>query len=175
VAHDLIVLASRTPCVDREEMRIAWVLVVAACGGGKGGLSVQGTFDRTVDVLCGRAHECRAQFPTDQGFMFEDLFQDTEPACIAGFEENSQVAEIQASVDAGRIIFRPGDAEDCSSFLEDLPCTELWGSFFDGNPPQPSTCDSSFEGTVATGGTCTIDLDCIEETGCDPSSMTCGG
>jgi hypothetical protein len=157
-------------------MRTAWIVVLAACGGGgKGGLSVDGYFDQSFETTCSQAHECRAQFPTDQGFTFEELFQDSEPACVANFQQlnDENVIEIQASVDAGRIIFRPGDAAACDAFFDDLSCADLWGAIFENDPPQPASCETAFEGTVPAGGTCTNDLDCVDF-GCDDTTMTCG-
>jgi hypothetical protein len=156
-------------------MRIVAALVaVAACGGGRGdGLTVATALQRSVDETCRHAHECRAEFPTDQGLTFEQLFQDTETDCLATFEANLDPAAEQASVDAGRVRFHPDDADECLDFFVGLDCAKYWQATF-GEIPQPRACDTAFVGTVADGDACTIDHECIGASRCSDSTMTCG-
>jgi hypothetical protein len=155
-------------------MKRCWiVLVLAACGGGQGGGGAGAAADRSLTQTCAKAFACEASFPADSGFEFEGLFGISEAECQANFRQVFDPAEIQASVDAGRVIFDAGDADVCLDAAAALTCDEFWGNFTGDNPtPQPAECDTAFIGTVEDGGTCSIDLDCVNDT-CDDSTMTC--
>jgi hypothetical protein len=64
---------------------------------------------------------------------------------------------LQASIDAGRITYRPADAQACLDALDTRTCAQLLGTDYF---PWPAPCESMIEGTVPGGGACTLDEDC---------------
>jgi len=148
--------------------------VVFACGGGGGSdLTAAETVDDSLDQLCERAHECKADFPADAGFMFDVVFEASVAECITSFDMISLRDEIQASVDAGRIDYSAEDGADCSNFVDGLSCADFWSNALEGVPAGP-TCDTVFLGNVTVGGACVIDLDCIGATTiCNETTLLC--
>ncbi|MEO8706802.1 MAG: hypothetical protein ABI867_42640 [Kofleriaceae bacterium] len=153
----------------------ATTFLLACGGGGSDDLTPAEVVDEQLDLLCERAFDCMAEFPSDAGFAFEDIFQDDVASCQSNFDSLSLADEIQASVDAGRIDYDSGDGATCNNFIDDISCDDFWGNALDGSPPSPAACDTTFLGTVADGGTCTIDLDCEnEDSECDDATKICG-
>lgn len=148
--------------------------IAGACGGGGGGgLSAKGAVDEQLDIICASAFECKADYPADAPIPHDQLFGANEAACKTSLGANLSGADVQVSVDAGRITYDAGDAQACIDFIDGLSCTDFWGSLFKDTPPQPAVCDTAFVGTVADGGTCTTDLDC-SASGSSCNSGTCG-
>jgi hypothetical protein len=141
---------------------------LAACGSP----SVSDSLDDAISTQCAKAFDCMSSFPTDEGFAFEDLYGSSESACVSNLETASaeSKSQYQASVDAGRIIYNADDAQACLDAENALSCDQFWR----GDSPEPTACDTAFQGTVADGGACTIDDDCATGSSeCDPSTMTC--
>jgi hypothetical protein len=152
-------------------MRRLWLVLLVACGGGKGGGagSAGGAAQASLEQTCATAFECQAEFP-DGGSSFEQLFGTSEAACIAKLEDVFSPADVQASVAAGRIIYDPGDAQVCLDAREAVTCAQFWGT----DPLQlPPECETAFVGTVPTGGTCTIELDCAGGGTCNDQTQVC--
>jgi hypothetical protein len=61
----------------------------------------------------------------------------------------------------------------CLAAIEAATCDE----FFEQNgavAESPPECDTTFVGTVATGGSCTLDEDCaVDGDACSPETMLC--
>ena len=93
----------------------AFAVSGAACGGGQGGGGGAGAaVERSFAQTCAKAFDCMAEFPAEEvSFTFEDLFTTSESACVAQFREFNDPADIEASVDAGRILFDASDATIC--------------------------------------------------------------
>jgi len=160
-------------------MRLAWICVVAtvgACGHGKGGGggNAAATLDQSARQTCGKAFDCMSSFPSDAGFQFSEVFGTSEPACVANLEQSLDPADLQDSVDAGRVLFDASDAQTCLAFFTGLSCTDFWDVELGRSTTltPPSACDTAFVGTVANGGLCTTPLDCSDGF-CDDTSMTC--
>lgn len=152
-------------------MRSLWLVLLVACGGGKGGGvgSARGAAQATLEQTCEMAFACEAEFP-DGGSSFEQLFGTSEAACVAQLEEVFSPAEVQASVGAGRIIYDAADAQVCLDAREAMTCGQFWGT----DPFQlPPECETAFVGTVPNGGTCTLDLDCAGAGTCNAQTQTC--
>jgi hypothetical protein len=129
-------------------------------------LTVAEAFEESVRITCEKAHECRDSFP-GQPADFEAEFGTTVDACIAMLSTDTQQAEYEASVAAGRIVFDPQDAAVCLASFEDITCTELWN----GADFAPE-CETTFVGQVPDGQACTIDDDCANDTSsCDVTCM----
>jgi hypothetical protein len=133
-------------------------LATGACDGDDGP-SVEEAADQIIGALCDKFHECKDDFPGEES-AFEGAFGATEAECVMSFEEDLEVDQYQASIDAGRIIFNSGDVGACRSSIAAISCDDLWG----GEIETAFDCgDDLFEGTVDDGDACTIDEDCAGE------------
>lgn len=82
---------------------------------------------------------------------------------------SSPLRYLQASVDAGLILFRPEEAETCLSDLRALSCDSRSSRW-------PASCKLMLIGTVDTGESCTINQDCSGNAFCDLGAQaTCPG
>ena len=108
------------------------------------------------DTYCGTAFECQASFATNLGVTHTEVFGANVAACRAQLITGTQ---IEASVDAGRVTFNESAASTCISKLAALDCAGFWAALT--NNTFPTECDMATDGTVATGGVCTINLDCV--------------
>jgi hypothetical protein len=146
-------------------------LTLSCGGGGGGGDTPSEAILASIDQTCSIAHECRDSFPPDLGFEFVDLFENTEAECVTAFNTGLDLDAVEASVDAGRVIFDAGDARTCQNAIEALNCAQFWGDEESADIPE---CDTDFVGTVADGGTCTISLDCTnDDSFCDEETLVC--
>ncbi len=152
-----------------------FVFALAACGGGGGdggggGAAAAAFAEDQIRDFCDKGFECMSSFPQDMGFEFEDFFGASSAECFANFgPDGTDKADLQASVDAGRVIFDSADASVCANELQTASCDQFW------NDDAPPECDTALTGTVADGGTCTIDFDCVgEDSFCDEETNVCG-
>lgn len=120
-------------------------------------LSVDEFYAERVEVNCTQAHACRGSFP-QHSKMFELTYGATSDACIAmttpRFEAKS--AQVQASVDAGRIRYHADAAQVCLNALAGLTCSQRWAP---ADSPVPA-CEETFVGMMRDGRACEIDEDC---------------
>ena len=144
------------------------VIALGACGGS---LSVEEAFDGALDSACEKAFECRSSYPGGET-QFVSFYGNSEADCRArlGALIDLQVAEVEASVEAGRIEYDAGDAEECLDAYADLTCEEAWST--DGQE-ESAACENAFRGTVPDGGQCTNDMDCAADgSDCDDGVCT---
>lgn len=131
------------------------MLSIAACGGG-GSVTAE-TFDQEfVEAACTKAHQCRSTWPGEAD-EFTEIFGASASACISQNGGEELDAELAAALEAGTVIFDEDNANACLATLRDLGCDALW-TF-----EEPDACDQLFIGTVAQGGACTIDEECIRD------------
>ena len=128
-------------------------------GSGSGGMALRaGDFlDQLGVVQCDQAFVCRADFPPDVGVTFEQAIGTTPAECYADASAFYMPAQVEASIAAGRITYDESAAASCVAGITfGATCTEFWqiGAQF------PAACDQSLAGTIANGGTCSIDFDC---------------
>ena len=150
-----------------------FVFALAACGGGGGnggGAGAVAFQEDQIEAFCAKGFECMSSFPSDMGFEFEDFFGTSEAECFANLgPDAADKAALQASIDAGRVIFDSGDANVCADDLDSATCDQFW------NDDAAPECSTVLTGTVADGGTCTIDVDCVgEDSFCDEETNVCG-
>lgn len=151
------------------------VFALAACGGGGGGIdSPSDALITAINNSCAKAFDCRDSFPPDAGVTFEEVFGTSEAECAAlDAEDQADLDALEASVEAGRVDFDAGDAQVCLNGLNAATCDQFWG--IDETFVEPPECDTTFIGTVADGGMCTISDDCAgADSFCDETTMTCG-
>jgi hypothetical protein len=153
--------------------RLALLVALTGCDGGGADLSAGDAIARRTALTCEQGHVCRETYPEEGGFEFEDFFQTSVDECVAFFTGFVDPERVQDSVDEGRILYDSSEASACLDALETVDCARFW-EIFQGIA-RPSECDRAFIGTVADGGTCSTDLDCLgPDSTCDSQTSTCG-
>lgn len=112
----------------------------AACGGG---VKISDLDDELVDKLCARQVRCGAYASVAE--------------CKA--DVRVQIEEIQRSVESGRTNYDEDAAGDCLDALGDASCDVTAQNVRE----QPQACRDAFQGTVADGGECYNDEECLSE------------
>ncbi len=78
----------------------------------------------------------------------------SQNACKAHFELSMvQSTSVIAAVDAGKVKYDDGLAEDCIDDLRDASCSQA--------AQLSPACDDIFKGTIADGGMCAFDDECV--------------
>jgi hypothetical protein len=143
---------------------------MTACGGP----SASEAFDDAIKATCQKAFDCMSTFPSGQGITFDQEFGSSESICETMYSgaATDTKAKLEASISAGRITYNSDDAQVCIDGVKNETCGQFWGTDTYTPPPE---CDTAFQGTVADGGTCTIDDDCATSgSSCTTTTMTCG-
>lgn len=134
-------------------------MVFAACSGGS--IDVDDLPDELADARCDNLVECGG-------------IADQATCDAAVVVDESELDTIKTGIANGTIKYSGDDAADCIDQLGGRGCT--FTGFHNEN-----ACEGVFTGTVATGGACSIDLQCANQgnceiTGnCDPDTMCCTG
>jgi hypothetical protein len=116
--------------------------------------------DALADAYCQRVFQCC-------GVM--DL---KEESCRNGIKGQvaTQIEQHQPFLDSGKVVFSPEKAAACINRMLAASCA----SFKGGSPTLNPTdlCLEAFAATVAPGGGCADDFECVAGW-CDPASMKC--
>jgi hypothetical protein len=140
-------------------------------GGGPDALEAGSFLVELGVVQCDHAFVCRAEFPEDLfGVPFEEAVGNVPEDCYDDANDLFMPAQVQASVDAGRIVYSAAAAASC---LEGVSFPETCPEYWQVGPSLPQICSATLIPTVAPGGACTIDFDCVGDTFCDATSRTC--
>lgn len=145
----------------------------AGCGGGD--YTVADAFDEAITLRCAKAFECKASYAAAPGSTqtFEQQFGASEADCEAMARAliGGALPLFEASVSAGRIAYDADDARTCLDAARAETCAQFWGT----EPyTEPAACDTTFVGTVADGGACTLDDDCkTAGSSCDGTTKVC--
>jgi hypothetical protein len=129
---------------------VGLVTVAAACGGG--GVKIDDLDDELVDALCERQVRCGAYASLDE--------------CRAA--ANASIEELKRAIEAGRVDYDEGKAGDCLEALGSASCDTTSESARD----EPDACREAIRGTVADGGECFADQDCISADCTVPETCT---
>jgi hypothetical protein len=118
------------------------VLFASACGGG-GSIAITDLGTQRIDKGCDLAVRCGA-FPD-------------KATCIAASTGNT--AQLTADVNAGTVKYDGSAEADCLNAISNLGCstTTLLST------PEPQSCKDAVEGTIADGGACTSNEQCISQ------------
>lgn len=158
-------------------------LMLVACGGDDGGLgSASDAFKASIQASCEKAFDCMASydpamnnntpFASAYGASVDDCVAQTN-ALIMQFLGADYFTKLDASVSAGRITYNASDAQTCLDAGSAQTCDQFFGQNGATYTP-PAACDNAIKGTVATGGTCTIEDDCAASAdSCDETTMMC--
>ncbi|MBK9031362.1 MAG: hypothetical protein IPL61_08495 [Myxococcales bacterium] len=116
--------------------------------------------------VCAKAFECMSTFPGTPA-EFSASFGASEAACPGTLGIISG-AQLQTSVDAGRVIFDATLGGQCVSAIAAFTCPNFWTA-----SAPPAACSTALMGTVAVGGTCTIGAECVSGA-CDGTCLAPG-
>lgn len=131
-------------------------------GTGDGDVPIEELPRAWSESLCSVVDECIGPLA--------DLFLG-ETDCVTTFQygfEDGALADLEAAIDAGRVVYDPGKAGDCLAAIEAAGCDAL-------DNPQPDICAEAIEGTVEVGGDCSLGFECVGHAFCDRSAGTCPG
>jgi hypothetical protein len=119
---------------------------------------------------CDEAFACKASFPTDAGVTFDEAFGASAMACYADSDASFDIPTIIAQIQAGTIVWNPSDADTCLAGITFGTCDEFWQQ--GGN--EPAACGTALVGTVADGGACVSDWECVNLMSyCDETTKKC--
>jgi hypothetical protein len=139
-------------------------------GTGPGGMSVATFLTKMGKLECDKAFECKASYPTTNGTTFEQDFGASTTACYAQADQIYQPAAVAAEVAAGKIHYDATAATACVTGVTFPACA----TYFSTGPMYPSACGQALVGTVADGGACVVDFDCVGGSICDATTLKCG-
>lgn len=86
---------------------------------------------------------------------------DCDTAVLASLEDG-ETTEIQRAIDAGRVLYDPSKVDTCFEMLKTIDCTMQASSILN-----QGVCGEIVTGTVAEGGDCGLDAECLGATYCD--------
>jgi hypothetical protein len=129
---------------------------IAACGGdddttptpgGGGDLTVDELTAKTLDIRCSKGVECH---------LYE-----SEAECKA--TSTAGLDQYKASIAAGRIIYHPEKAQACLDALGEVFGCSIIDVFGPAVAEAEDACTGAYEPTVADGGTCYVNAECISQ------------
>jgi hypothetical protein len=132
------------------------LLGLSACGSGS--IPIGDLGDKLLDESCTRAVRC-GEYPD-------------KATCLASNSRIVDLGQLEADVSAGKVTYDGSKAADCLSVIFARGCTITEQLA----PVSSQACDDTFKGTVATGGTCFSEEECVSQS-CDRSNcataLTC--
>ncbi len=139
--------------------------------GGAGGtttMTLSKYFDEIAEIHCNQAFSCRASFPTDRGYPFEDDWGTSVRECEALLVAAWNPAQVETEIAKGRITYDGAAAVSCLSGVAFAACPVYWQNGIDW----AESCYHVVVGLVQTGGTCENDYSCTSFV-CDPTRHAC--
>lgn len=126
-------------------------LLAAGCGGSDGGgpIPIDDLDSAAINVFCNFYASC-------------GLIQD-EATCRSLNLDINLDPDLVAAVHAGKVIYDPDKARECLNGVA-LSCNRV--EFNRSDSGNRAACDQTFKGTVAAGGQCAMDQECISQS-CD--------
>ncbi len=148
---------------------VAGTLAVG-CGGGDGGGGGGGGGSVTIDELpAGFAGAMCAALDECMGALVDVFLGGND--CVTQFQngfEDAAFQNLKDAIDAGRVVYDPAKAGDCIDAIEALGCGALGNQL-------PDVCEEALAGTVAEGGDCGLDQECVGDAFCDRAGDACPG
>jgi len=136
------------------------VLAVGSCNGG-GGVPIGQLGNKVLDVLCARAARC-GEYPD-------------EATCVANNGKLADMGQIESDVASGKVKYNGSQVATCLSMYDTAGCTVMETE----NLQLPQACQTVFQGSVATGGACYNDEECVSlkcnRGGCGGVTGCCAG
>lgn len=128
--------------------------------------------EKLASLTCGKVWSCCTDMERVSALPF-DPPPATQSACetqyAAFVAANFASFGVKAGIDEGRLVFNVKNFEDCLASADKESCSAFHADTgLDKNPD----CADIFEGTVAVGGACGTDDDCLDaDTTCDGSAI----
>ncbi len=140
---------------NRIGLLLAGLLAMAACGGDDGGsVAIDDLADALADAQCARLVRCNTYV--------------SQAACLA--EAQLDVTELKHSIEAGRVSYDGAKVAACLDAFGAAPCD----ASTEAARVTPAACDEGVKGTVADGGTCYTNTECVSESCNQPDcGMAC--
>lgn len=135
--------------------------LLAGCPGNGGSVALEDIPTRLAPTYCNLFERCQNPFAAQ--FLFAG---GTCEAAIEPLLADTVVAQAQASVAAGTVVYRPELVDSCLAAIDAAGC--------DVNALSANDCTDVFEGTVPAGGDCTWDEECQDDY-CSTEGATCPG
>jgi hypothetical protein len=134
------------------------LVTLVGCGsssGGGGSVARADYASESAKATCHHIYSCCDA--TER--MNDPTWGTTEEECVTMQTPvvTTNVMNLLAGVDAGRITYHADRAKQCLDSVTALSCA--WGIYF--NPLYVSGCAHVFDGTVANGDACTLDVECM--------------
>ncbi len=137
---------------------------VSGSDAGTGVLTVAGVPGAIAAALCEGLSACRGPLLLVDTLGGEDCVTSSTKR-----QEDGELRFLQASIDAGRVVFDPRSFSTCSHDYAALGCAAATHRL-------PASCEQALQGKVALDGDCDIDLDCAGNAFCDKGDTeTCPG
>jgi hypothetical protein len=99
-----------------------------------------------------------------------------QASCEATVAISAEDLTLVADVESGKVTYDASAAGRCLDDVSSLSCEEF---ITGGSDSQYEDCSKIFTGTVAAGGSCYVDEDCVSDecdpNTCDPSAACCEG
>lgn len=152
-----------------KTMIAAVCALVAACGSSGPPDKLSGAFLETFRLYCDKIFACDTEYIPDahSGRSLQDYAGGTDAdACYdriktTFLQANGQeyLDALDASVAAGRIVYRAADFQACASSYQGQSCDQLFEQHAQSYT-EPPVCRTVKVGQVEPGGACTLDDDC---------------
>ena len=135
----------------------ATLVTLAGCGSsssGGGSVARENFASESAKATCHHIYKCCDATE----LMSDTTWGTTEAECVTMQTPlvTTSLMTQQAGVDAGRIAYHADRAKQCLDSITALSCD--WGIYYSAH--NVTGCAHVFDGTVATGSTCTMDEEC---------------
>jgi len=114
-----------------------------------------------TDVWCESAHACKDSYPAElAAFLPFEVFFGTDPSsCRTNLAPtDQQIADLRVAIAENRTTYHADRAASCYDAVTSLSCDEVWAE-----NSSESACDAVFEGTIADGDSCTVNVECVSQ------------
>jgi hypothetical protein len=140
------------------------VAALGACDGGGGGggtpIAIDQLDEEAASVTCAKIFECCDAAERMEALGFITPVPTTEAECVTAYGSliAAFYAELEAGVTDGTIVYHGDKAGNCLAAAENASCAEFNGGEINSDN---ADCETTFEGTVATGAACTTSEQCV--------------
>ena len=137
---------------------LAMLVTLAGCGSSSGGGGSVARENFAAEAAKASCHHIYACCDATE-LMSDPTWGTTEAECVTMQTPTvtTNFMNLQAGVDAGRIVYHADRAKKCLDNITALSCA--WGIYY--NSRNVADCLHVFDGTVATGSACTLDEECM--------------
>lgn len=124
--------------------------------GGTTTMTLSRYFDEIAEIHCMQAFSCRASFPPERGYPFEDEWGTSVRECVGLLIAAWNPAQVETEIAKGRITYDGAAAVSCLSGVAFAACPVYWQVGIDW----AESCYHVVVGLVRAGGECENDYSC---------------